>query len=260
MRPERKAERVAAIARSLADPQAIKRFEAMFDARDGDACWPARGRTAGEGYVQIRIDWSRNISIQAHRFAYQLYVGPIPAGLVLDHACHNRDLTCPGGGVLPAPPLRQPRAPRTGNAARKPPPQFSDERPQDSLRPGAPVQRREHVCPEERQAGMPCVSVRVRPAPVREGMSRAVRAAAAAARQPDLPAWPSIHRREHVSTEGRQAQVSRVRFGERPVSARSSEGSKTLKRRRGSVFWKSEFDDGPRRSDCTASRGPSTKD
>ncbi len=30
----------------------------------------------------------------AHRYAYEIEVGPIPFGLVLDHECHNRDLTC----------------------------------------------------------------------------------------------------------------------------------------------------------------------
>lgn len=101
MRPEREAERAAAIARALADPQIIKRFEARFDATDADACWPVQGKAAREGYAQLRVDRLRNVYIQAHRFAYQLYVGPIPDGLVLDHACHNRDLACPGGDTCP---------------------------------------------------------------------------------------------------------------------------------------------------------------
>lgn len=34
----------------------------------------------------------------AHRAAYELMVGPVPEGMHIDHACHNRDASCPGGG------------------------------------------------------------------------------------------------------------------------------------------------------------------
>ena len=34
----------------------------------------------------------------AHRIAYQLAVGPIPEGLVLDHLCHTPE-SCPGGNA-----------------------------------------------------------------------------------------------------------------------------------------------------------------
>jgi hypothetical protein len=36
----------------------------------------------------------------AHRVIYELVKGAIPAGLVVDHACHNRDLDCPGGNCI----------------------------------------------------------------------------------------------------------------------------------------------------------------
>ncbi|WP_371930528.1 HNH endonuclease signature motif containing protein [Streptomyces poriferorum] len=35
--------------------------------------------------------------VSTHRAAYELVVGPIPEGLVIDHTCHNRDATCAGG-------------------------------------------------------------------------------------------------------------------------------------------------------------------
>jgi HNH endonuclease len=49
---------------------------------------------ADTGYGQVFRD---GLVIYAHRAMYELMVGPIPEGLVLDHTCHNTDLSCPGG-------------------------------------------------------------------------------------------------------------------------------------------------------------------
>lgn len=38
------------------------------------------------GYGKFRADGK---SVRAHRYAYELEVGPIPVGLVLDHLCRN---------------------------------------------------------------------------------------------------------------------------------------------------------------------------
>ena len=57
-----------------------------------DACWLWTGSTTN-GYGQMRGDHGHT----AHRFAYITFVGPIPDGLTLDHDCHTRDLSCPGG-------------------------------------------------------------------------------------------------------------------------------------------------------------------
>lgn len=46
------------------------------------------------GYGQVNLDGT---SRRVHRVAYELMVGPIPKGLFLDHTCHNRDTSCPGG-------------------------------------------------------------------------------------------------------------------------------------------------------------------
>jgi hypothetical protein len=56
-----------------------------------DTCWLWRGTRHPGGYGRLsqKIDgvW-RNI--YAHRFSYELLVGPIPDGLQVDHLCRNR--------------------------------------------------------------------------------------------------------------------------------------------------------------------------
>ena len=55
---------------------------------------------SGYGQVWIKVAGS-NLLRKAHRAAYELLVGPIPDGLVLDHECHNRDASCLGGSTCP---------------------------------------------------------------------------------------------------------------------------------------------------------------
>jgi hypothetical protein len=50
-------------------------------------CWPWLGTMKGNGYGMLVV---RRVKHLAHRFAYELLVGPIPAGLQLDHLCRNR--------------------------------------------------------------------------------------------------------------------------------------------------------------------------
>ena len=51
-----------------------------------EACWLRRGTNRGHGYGTMSI---RNKTYYAHRFAYELLIGPIPDGLCLDHLCRN---------------------------------------------------------------------------------------------------------------------------------------------------------------------------
>jgi hypothetical protein len=53
-----------------------------------NGCWLWTGPKASNGYGRIAHIW-------AHRFAYELSVGPIPAGLVIDHLCRNRSCVNP---------------------------------------------------------------------------------------------------------------------------------------------------------------------
>lgn len=49
------------------------------------------------GYGLITIDGAQ---LRAHRVVYEIYIGPIPDGLVLDHTCHDPK-TCDGGKTCP---------------------------------------------------------------------------------------------------------------------------------------------------------------
>ena len=64
-----------------------ERFWSKVDA--GGDCWEWTASQRGEGYGYFGIEGRGR---PAHRVAYELLVGPIPDGLVLDHLCRNR--TC----------------------------------------------------------------------------------------------------------------------------------------------------------------------
>src|SRR6266404_2142488 len=57
-------------------------------------CWTWLDSVDGSGYGNVMIGQRM---LKAHRVAYELFFGPIPKGLQLDHLCHTRDLSCPGG-------------------------------------------------------------------------------------------------------------------------------------------------------------------
>lgn len=54
-------------------------------------CWQWVGYVTPSGYGQV----GRNTP--AHRYVYELLIGPVPPGMHLDHLCHNNDESCPGG-------------------------------------------------------------------------------------------------------------------------------------------------------------------
>ena len=61
-----------------------ERFWQRVD-KTGD-CWLWTGHT-GRGYGRLTVHGKYTM---AHRYAYELLVGPIPEGLTLDHLCRNR--------------------------------------------------------------------------------------------------------------------------------------------------------------------------
>jgi hypothetical protein len=50
-------------------------------------CWPWTGARTSHGYGATTLDGRYAV---ASRAAYELLIGPIPEGLVLDHLCRNR--------------------------------------------------------------------------------------------------------------------------------------------------------------------------
>lgn len=55
-------------------------------------CWMWSKKVHSTGYAYTRVDGKM---VRAHRAAYELLVGPIPEGLVLDHLCRNRSCVNP---------------------------------------------------------------------------------------------------------------------------------------------------------------------
>lgn len=69
----------------MADASAITLAQFWSKVRVGDKaeCWPWRGKISEHGYGYFRSD-------RAHRFAYELLIGPIGEGLLVCHKCDNR--------------------------------------------------------------------------------------------------------------------------------------------------------------------------
>jgi len=70
----------------------LDRIKRMADVRGDHECWNWLGTTRN-GYGRLitgsRSDGTRK-SMSAHRYSYQLFVGAIPDGLEICHACDNR--------------------------------------------------------------------------------------------------------------------------------------------------------------------------
>lgn len=63
------------------------RFKASLSTDDPAGCWLWTGTKSEGGYGRFSVN--RRL-LQAHRWSYERFVGPIPDGLQLDHLCRNR--------------------------------------------------------------------------------------------------------------------------------------------------------------------------
>lgn len=72
----------------------VRRVWSKVDQSAGpDACWPWLGTiNPGDGYGCISFLCRKKT---AHRVVYEMSVGPIPAGLQIDHLCRNRSCVNP---------------------------------------------------------------------------------------------------------------------------------------------------------------------
>lgn len=61
---------------------------------DGSGCWVWTGSKLPKGYGRFWVSPSRGICY-AHRFSYEVFVGPIPEGLCIDHLCRNTSCVNP---------------------------------------------------------------------------------------------------------------------------------------------------------------------
>lgn len=67
--------------------ETIKRFWLNVEGADNPAaCWGWQGVKIPTGYGQLCVEGKM---VGAHRLAYEILVGPIPEGLVIDHTCRN---------------------------------------------------------------------------------------------------------------------------------------------------------------------------
>lgn len=70
-----------------------ERFDSKWVPADESDCWTWIAGLDAHGYGIFFYDGH---SRGAHRAAYELYVGPIPVGLYIDHLCRNPACVNPG--------------------------------------------------------------------------------------------------------------------------------------------------------------------
>jgi hypothetical protein len=68
------------------------RFHAKVYRNPVSGCWHWTARLSDRGYARLSVGGK---TMPAHRWSYERFTGPIPAGLVLDHLCRNRDCVNP---------------------------------------------------------------------------------------------------------------------------------------------------------------------
>jgi hypothetical protein len=62
----------------------LERYLEKVDERAADECWLWKAALFGNGYGAFRLG---DRQVRAHRFGYEVFVGPIPDGLIVCHRC-----------------------------------------------------------------------------------------------------------------------------------------------------------------------------
>lgn len=68
----------------------LERFENMYTPEPNTGCWLWLGASTQNGYGTIRLGRAVHGSDFAHRVAYELFIGPIPKNMQIDHKCRVR--------------------------------------------------------------------------------------------------------------------------------------------------------------------------
>jgi hypothetical protein len=68
----------------VTDDKVVARFTSRLSMPGNDACWFWWGHVSEKGYGQF---WMSGRAHWAHRVAYAIWVGEIPAGMTPDHTC-----------------------------------------------------------------------------------------------------------------------------------------------------------------------------
>lgn len=85
-----------------ADVTTEERFWAKVEKTDG--CWNWTAAKKGLGYGQF---WAPPRLVLAHRYVFELLVGPIPDGMEIDHLCRNPSCVNPAHLEAVTPQLNQ---------------------------------------------------------------------------------------------------------------------------------------------------------
>lgn len=70
----------------------IQMLWARIEVRGAGECWPWRGYVKPNGYGSLNYHGKVH---NAHRLTYEALIGPVPAGLVIDHTCENKQCCNP---------------------------------------------------------------------------------------------------------------------------------------------------------------------
>jgi hypothetical protein len=73
----------------MTTPSLVERFWSRVSIDTGTTCWNWIGKKDRADYGVFYISGDKR-NARAHRFSYELHLGTIPEGLVLDHLCRNK--------------------------------------------------------------------------------------------------------------------------------------------------------------------------